>query len=56
MKDTYYDRSEVSNSDLSKLKQDLYGTFERDPTESFKFGNLIDHMITEPQLFQLHLW
>ncbi len=49
MKDTYYDRSEVSNSDLSKLKQDLYGTFERDPTESFKFGNLIDHMITEPQ-------
>lgn len=49
MKDTYYDRPEVSNSDLSKLKQDLYGTFERDPTESFKFGNLIDHMITEPR-------
>lgn len=48
MKDVYYDRDEVSNSDLSRLKQDLYGTFERDPADAFRFGNLIDHMITEP--------
>lgn len=47
MRDPYYDRSEVSNSDLSRLKQELYG-IERDPANAFWFGNLIDHMITEP--------
>lgn len=48
MKDPYYDRSEVSNSDLSRLKEELYGA-ERDPSNAFRFGNLIDHMITEPE-------
>lgn len=45
----YYRRSEVSNSDLSKLKQELYGDMERDPTLAYNFGRLIDCMITEPE-------
>lgn len=49
MKDPYYSRSEVSNSDLSQFKKELYGGPEFDPTEAYKFGTLIDCMITEPQ-------
>ncbi len=45
--DTYYDRKEVSNSDLSRLKQELYPTYQPDPTKAFRMGNLIDAMITE---------
>lgn len=48
MKDPYYSRTEVSNSDLSRLKKELYGGPEFDPTEAYKFGTLIDCMITEP--------
>lgn len=48
MKDPYYDRSEISNSDLSELKRQLYGGMGIDPVHA-KFGNLIDHMITEPK-------
>jgi hypothetical protein len=48
MKDPYYSRSEVSNSDLSALKKLLYGGQEFDPTEAYKFGTLIDCMLTEP--------
>jgi len=48
MKDKYYERSEVSNSDLSWLKQQLYPRDMPDPTESYKFGTLIDCMLTEP--------
>ena len=48
MRDPYYDRSEVSNSDLSQLKKELYGGQEFDPTEAYKFGTLLDCMITEP--------
>ena len=48
MKDPYYDRSEISNSDLSELKRQLYGGMGIDPVHA-KFGNLIDHMITEPE-------
>lgn len=48
MKDPYYSRSEVSNSDLSALKKLLYGGTEFDPTEAYKFGTLIDCMLTEP--------
>lgn len=44
----YYKRSEVSNSDLSELKRQLYGGIEIDPVHA-KFGNLIDHMITEKE-------
>lgn len=48
MKDPYYSRSEVSNSDLSALKKLIYGGTEFDPTEAYKFGTLIDCMLTEP--------
>ena len=48
MKDAYFDRSEVSNSDLSWLKRQLYPIEMPDPTEAYKFGNLIDAMLTEP--------
>lgn len=45
--DVYYGRKEVSNSDLSWLKKQLYPTYMPDPTEAYKFGNLIDAMLTE---------
>ena len=45
--DSYYSRKEVSNSDLSWLKKQLYPAFMPDPTEAYKFGNLIDAMLTE---------
>ncbi len=49
MKDAYYSRAEVSNSDLSWLKHYFCPEQqERDPTGAFRFGNLIDAMITEP--------
>lgn len=48
MKDSYYDRPEVSNSDLSWLKRQLYPIEMPDPTEAYKFGTLIDCMLTEP--------
>lgn len=44
----YYKRSEVSNSDLSWLKQQLWPREMPDPTMAYKFGSLIDAMITEP--------
>jgi hypothetical protein len=47
--DTYYGRSEVSNSDLSWLKNQLYPRVMPDPTNAYRFGNLIDAMLTEPQ-------
>lgn len=47
--DSYYSRKEVSNSDLSWLKKQLYPTYMPDPTEAYKFGNLIDAMLTEPE-------
>jgi hypothetical protein len=48
MKDPYYDRPEVSNSDLSWLKQQLFPVEMPDPTAAYKFGTLIDNMLTEP--------
>ena len=45
--DPYYSRKEVSNSDLTELKKLMGGYDETDPTAAFRFGNLIDHMITE---------
>lgn len=47
--DTYYLRSEVSNSDLTALKELLHPRLQfgsRD--EAFRFGNLVDAIITEP--------
>ena len=45
--DNYYNRPEVSNSDLSALKKELYGGPDYDPTRAYANGNLIDAMITE---------
>lgn len=48
MKDPYYGRKEVSNSDLTELKNLLYPrTQYGDKEKAFKFGSLIDAMITE---------
>ncbi|MDR1348293.1 MAG: PD-(D/E)XK nuclease-like domain-containing protein [Prevotellaceae bacterium] len=47
--DAYYSRKEVSNSDLSALKQMLFPREMPDPTNAYRFGNLIDAMITEPE-------
>jgi len=47
--DSYYNRKEVSNSDLSWLKKQLYPTYMPDPTEAYKFGNLLDAMLTESE-------
>jgi hypothetical protein len=44
----YYSRKEVSNSDLSWLKQQLYPRDMVDLTDAYRFGSLIDAMITEP--------
>ncbi len=41
----YYEHSSMSNSDLGKLEQ---RDQEFDPTEAYAFGNLVDHLITEP--------
>jgi hypothetical protein len=46
--ENYYSRKEVSNSDLSWLKQQLYPRDTVDLTEAYRFGSLIDAMITEP--------
>jgi len=46
--DTYYDRPEISNSDLSNLEL-LFSTkeFQNDATEAYRFGSLLDAMVTE---------
>ena len=46
--DPYYNKSEVSNSDLGWLKKQFLPSEATDPTEAYKFGTLIDAMITEP--------
>lgn len=47
--DTYYQRSEVSNSDLTALKELLHPRLQfGNREEAFRFGNLVDAMITEP--------
>jgi hypothetical protein len=46
----YYERSEVSNSDLGWLQSQLYPKDRIvDPTEAYANGNLLDAMITEPE-------
>lgn len=45
----YYNRKEVSNSTLTELKNLLYPqTMYGDKEKAFKFGSLIDAIITEP--------
>ena len=47
---SYFDRKEVSNSDLSWLHSQLYPNENtRDPTEAYAFGSLIDAMLTKPE-------
>lgn len=47
--DTYYLRSEVSNSDLTELKNILHPKMQfGDKEVAFRFGNLVDAIITEP--------
>ena len=46
----YYTRKEVSNSDLSRLKSELNPRENiADPTAAYRFGNLLDIVITEPE-------
>lgn len=47
--DTYYNRSEVSNSDLTELKNMLHPRMQfGDKEAAFRFGTLVDAIITEP--------
>lgn len=46
--EAYYSRIEVSNSDLSWLQNQLHPRDMPDPTNAYRFGSLIDAMITEP--------
>ncbi len=48
--DEYYNRSEVSNSDLTSLKQLLHPRMQfGDKEAAFRFGTLVDAVITEPE-------
>lgn len=45
----YYNRPEVSNSDLTELKQILHPRLQfGDKYAAFRFGSLVDALITEP--------
>ena len=47
--DSYYNRNEVSNSDLTELKNLLYPQLQfGDKEKIFAFGSLVDAIITEP--------
>lgn len=47
--DSYYERSEVSNSDLTELKNLLHPHEQYGDREAaFRFGSLVDAVITEP--------
>lgn len=47
--DEYYNRREVSNSDLTELKNMLHPKLQYgDRDAAFKFGTLVDAIITEP--------
>lgn len=48
--ENYYSRSEVSNSDLTELKNILHPRMQfGDKEAAFRFGTLVDALITEPQ-------
>ena len=47
--DAYYNRTEVSNSDLTELKNMLYPKLQYgDKEKIFAFGSLVDALVTEP--------
>lgn len=52
-KDIYYQRGEVSNSDLTALKYKLYPSLnfmkEKDRQKAFHLGTLVDAYVTEPK-------
>lgn len=51
----YYDRPEISNSDLGSFREMLYGCNNvGDKEKAYAFGNLIDHLITEPDKVDLY--
>ena len=46
---SYYSRPEVSNSDLTQLKNLLHPRLQYgDREEAFRFGSLVDALVTEP--------
>lgn len=46
----YYSRSEVSNSDLTALKEALHPMMQYGDREAaFRFGSIVDAMVTEPE-------
>lgn len=48
--DEYYNRSEVSNSDFTELKNLLHPRLQfGDKEAAFRFGTLVDAVITEPE-------
>jgi hypothetical protein len=48
--ENYYERSEVSNSDLTELKNLLHPHIQYgDKQAEFRFGSLVDAIITEPE-------
>lgn len=47
--DTYYQRSEVSNSDLTAIKNMLHPSLAHNSDNALMFGTLVDAIITEPQ-------
>lgn len=54
--DAYYLRSEVSNSDLTELKNILHPRMQfGDKEAAFRFGSLVDAIITEPARVDYYL-
>lgn len=48
--DTYFDRGEVSNSDIGALFKEMCGGEQlNDVQAAYRFGNLVDARITEPE-------
>lgn len=48
-RDSYYDKPEVSNSDLSEMQNYFMPKdYVMDLRDAYRFGNLIDAMLTEP--------
>ncbi|MCD8312649.1 MAG: PD-(D/E)XK nuclease-like domain-containing protein [Bacteroidales bacterium] len=53
--DPYYQRKEVSNSDLTALREILHPRLVLgDRTAAFRFGTLVDAMVTEPARVNLY--
>lgn len=53
--DEYYNRREVSNSDLTELKNLLHPRMQYgDKEAAFRFGSLVDAIITEPERVNIY--